>query len=181
MFNVEVLDVFLASRPIGKLFRLANGTASPVIRFVADDDFAQDPNQSTVSISMRASEPAQQLAFWKDITANPFNGTDGRLPSFFQNMLPEGVFRDHLAQERGCRPDDHFSMFAACGLDLPGAIKARPSQNLTRSELQRLVHQARLVEQLHAGRVQLQFKPASTISESDDTPDACVRLVGTKV
>jgi serine/threonine-protein kinase HipA len=141
MFNVEVLNIFLSSRPIGKLFRFDNGTASPIIRFVADDAFAQDPNQSTVSVSMRSSDPAQQLAFWKDITANPFNGADGRLPSFFQNLLSEGVFRDHLAHERGCRPDDHFAMFAACGLDLPGAIKALPSQNLPRSELQRLITQ----------------------------------------
>ena len=28
--------------------------------------------------------------------------------------------------------------------------------------------------------VQLQFKPASTINESDDPAAACVRLVGTK-
>jgi serine/threonine-protein kinase HipA len=141
MFNVEVLDIFLSNSPIGKLFRFANGTASPIIRFVADDAFAQDPNQATVSVSMRASDPSQQQAFWKDITAQTFNGADGRLPAFFQNMLPEGVFRDHLAQERGCRPDDHFALFAACGLDLPGAIKALPSQSLSRSDLQRLITQ----------------------------------------
>ena len=141
MFNVEVLDIFLSTRPIGKLFRFANGTASPIIRFVADDAFAQDPNQATVSVSMRAGDPSQQQAFWSDITAQPFNGADGRLPAFFQNMLPEGVFRDHLAHERGCRPDDHFAMFAACGLDLPGAIKALPSQSLSRSDLQRLITQ----------------------------------------
>lgn len=140
MLNVEVLDIFLNARAVGKLFRFANGTTSPIVRFVADDDFASDPQQDTLSASMRALDPAQQAALWKDITATRFNGADGRLPDFFQNMLPEGVFRTQLAQERGCREDDHFAMFAACGLDLPGAVKALPA-HLSRQELARLVTQ----------------------------------------
>lgn len=140
MLNVEVLNIFLSSRPVGKLFRFANGTTSPIVRFVADDDFAADPHQATLSASMRARDPAQQAALWKDITAPLFNGADGRLPDFFQNMLPEGVFRTQLAQERGCREDDHFALFAACGLDLPGAVKALPA-TLSRQALARLVTQ----------------------------------------
>ena len=140
MLNVEVLDIYLSSRLIGRLFRFDNQTASPIIRFVAEDDFATDPQQGTVSISMRALDPLQQASLWKDISAPLFNGVDGRLPNFFQNMLPEGVFRIQLAQERGCSVDDHFALFAACGLDLPGAIKALPS-HLSRDELARLVTQ----------------------------------------
>lgn len=140
MLNVEVLDISLDGRPVGKLFRFANGTTSPIVRFVADDDFAEDPQQATLSASMRASDPAQQAALWKDIKSPIFNGADGRLPVFFQNMLPEGVFRTHLAQERGCREDDHFALFAASGLDLPGAVKALPAE-LSRAELARLVTQ----------------------------------------
>ncbi len=140
MLNVEVLDIYLSSRLIGRLFRFDNQTASPIIRFVAEDDFATDPQQGTVSISMRALDPLQQASLWKDISAPLFNGVDGRLPNFFQNMLPEGVFRIQLAQERGCSVDDHFALFAACGLDLPGAIKALPA-HLSRDELARLVTQ----------------------------------------
>lgn len=140
MLNVEVLNILLDGRPAGKLFRFANGTASPIVRFVADDDFADDPRQATLSAGMRASDPAQQAALWKDVGAPIFNGADGRLPVFFQNMLPEGLFRTHLAQERGCREDDHFALFAASGLDLPGAVKALPA-HLSREELAHLVTQ----------------------------------------
>ena len=138
--NVEVLEISLAGRSVGKLFRFANGTTSPIIRFVAEDAFAADPAQGTLSTSMRAADPAQQTALWKDITAPMFNGVNARLPSFFQNMLPEGVFRTQLAQARGCRVDDHFALFAATGRDLPGAIQALPAM-LSREELARLVTQ----------------------------------------
>lgn len=140
MLNVEVLNIFLNDRAAGKLFRFANGTTSPIVRFVADDAFADDPQQDTLSVSMRARDPAQQASLWKDISASMFNGADGRLPVFFQNMLPEGLFRAHLAQERGCREDDHFALFAASGLDLPGAVKAMPAV-LSREELARLITQ----------------------------------------
>ena len=140
MLNVEVLDISLGGRPAGKLFRFANGATSPIVRFVADDDFAADPRQATLSASMRARDPAQQAALWKDIGAAIFNGADGCLPAFFQNMLPEGVFRTQLAEERGCREDDYFALFAACGLDLPGAVKALPAK-LSRQALARLVTQ----------------------------------------
>lgn len=138
--NVEVLNILLSDRPIGKLFRFANGTTSPIIRFVADDKFSKDPHQAVVSVSMRAANPEQQASLWADITAPIFNGEEGRLPVFFQSLLPEGVFRTHLAQQRNCAEDDHFGLFAACGGDLPGALKAMPVQ-VEREELARLVTQ----------------------------------------
>lgn len=141
MINVEVLDLFLHQRRVGQLFRFGNGTASTIVRFVADDAYAADPNAPTLSSSMLANTPEQQESLWKDV-ANPiFNGTEGRLPNFFQNMLPEGVFRTQLAQLRGCREDDHFALFAATGGDLPGALKALPA-HLNREELARLVTQS---------------------------------------
>ncbi len=36
-----------------------------------------------------------------------FSGKAGRLPSFFQNLLQEGLLRQQLASLRGCNPDDH--------------------------------------------------------------------------
>lgn len=139
MLNVEVLDILLHQKNIGKLFRFNNGS-TPIIRFVADDDYAKDSIQATLSLSMRALNPEQQSALWKDITSPQFNGIDGRLPAFFQNMLPEGTFRTHLAEVRGCREDDHFALFAACGLDLPGAIKALPAP-INQAQLTRLITQ----------------------------------------
>ena len=140
MSNVEILDIFLAQRLIGNLFRFDNGKNTPVIRFVADKSFAADPPQATLSLSMLAQHPEQQESLWKDLGSALFNGREGRLPAFFQNMLPEGVFRTHLAQARGCRENDHFALFAACGLDLPGAVKALPA-TLTQDQLSALIKQ----------------------------------------
>ena len=36
MTNVEILDIFLAQRLIGKLFRFDNCATAPMIRFIAD-------------------------------------------------------------------------------------------------------------------------------------------------
>ena len=48
-------------------------------------------------------------------------------------MLPEGVFRTQLAQERSCREDDHFALFAACGLIVQGGhYLARKRHGVTR-------------------------------------------------
>ena len=140
MSNVEILDIFLAQRLIGKLFRFDNRATAPMIRFVADKRFSVDSQQATVSLSMLAQHPEQQESLWNDLGSSLFNGRDGRLPAFFQNMLPEGVFRTHLTQIRGCREDDHFALFAACGLDLPGAVKALPA-TLTKDQLAALLKQ----------------------------------------
>ena len=141
MLNVEILDIFLAQQLCGKLFRFNNGAASVITRFVPDQSFVRSTSQPTLSLSMQAEDAAQQMAFWNDITHNSaLNGVDGRLPVFFQNMLPEGVFRTQLAPERGCKESDHFALLAACGLDLPGAMTALPA-HVSRDELAQLVTQ----------------------------------------
>lgn len=139
--NVSVLQIYLHKLPLGKLFKFFNNTAEPVIRFVADESFIDLKSPPMVSLSLVAGDPQQQRAFWHDVIRQPaFNGAGGRLPVFFQNMLPEGVFRRHLAQDRGCKEDDHFELLAASGLDLPGAVRALPV-SLDRDELSRLVTQ----------------------------------------
>jgi serine/threonine-protein kinase HipA len=66
--------------------------------------------------------------FWRSYVNTPFfNAEGGRLPAFFQNLLPEGPLRRHLEQLRGCGPNDHFDMLAACGTDLPGNVYAYPA------------------------------------------------------
>jgi serine/threonine-protein kinase HipA len=139
--NVSVLQLMLHNSQVGKLFKFFNGTADPVIRFVADESFIDKPNAPLLSLSMVADDLEQQRAFWNDVTRQPaFNGVSGRMPVFFQNLLPEGVFRRHLAELRDCNVNDHFELLAACGMDLQGAIKAIPI-TLTGTDLARLVTQ----------------------------------------
>lgn len=144
--NVKALGIFLGKGlRVGTLFQYAPEGAAVINRFVADEQFTALASAPTLSLSFLADTPAEQQALWSQITAEPFNsrysaGNGWMLPAFFQNLLPEGVFRDQVAALRGCDPKDHFEMLAACGKDLPGAVYALPVE-LTREELARYVTQ----------------------------------------
>jgi len=155
--NVDVLVIRVRDTRAGILFRYAPEGAAPVIRFVADDAYAAAPpgTVDVLSQAFVAERPEQQRALLLNVLDARFNGVLGRtgdyqLPPFFQNLLPEGVFRDHVAQEAGCDPRDHFRMLAACGLDLPGAVTAR-WEDLDRATLQHLVTQDQDALELSVG------------------------------
>jgi serine/threonine-protein kinase HipA len=145
--NVKVLAIHLGALRLGVLFQYTLNDDTVINRFVADEDLMAraGPTPPTLSLSMRAATPQTQAELWRNIRSVSFNG--GRsssagwlLPSFFQNLLPEGVFRHHVAELRDCAPNDHFEMLAACGKDLPGNVQALPIE-LTREELARYVTQ----------------------------------------
>lgn len=145
--NVKVLAIHLGALRLGVLFQYVLNDDSVINRFVADEDLMTraGADAPTLSLSMRATTPEAQAALWRDIRSVSFNGRRSSsagwmLPSFFQNLLPEGVFRHHVAELRDCAPDDHFEMLAACGKDLPGNVRALPIE-LTREELARYVTQ----------------------------------------
>jgi serine/threonine-protein kinase HipA len=141
--NVKALEILLGNQRAGILFKY--GEENPVIRFVADDAFARIASAPSLSLSMLAEDPQAQRALWTNVGSRLFNGRYSNrngwlLPAFFQGLLPEGVFREHIAQVRGCDPKDHFEMLAATGRDLPGNVYARPA-TLTRDELTHLITQ----------------------------------------
>lgn len=143
--NVQALDIFLGLEKIGVLFRYAMPGAPVITRFVADEAFARRSPQDVLSVAFQAPTPETQRQLWLDIQSSRSNGRYSAqggwlLPAWFQNLLPEGVFRDHVAARRGCDPNDHFEMLAACGLDLPGNVSARPA-HLDRGALAHLVTQ----------------------------------------
>ncbi len=147
--NVKALAIYLGGKAaadrIGVLFQYTLAGDTVTTRFVADDAFAGRANAPTLSASMLAADPVAQKALWADLGSTLLNGKHSSrngwlLPAFFQNLLPEGVFRDHLAELRKCDPKDHFEMLAACGKDLPGNIYALPVE-LTRDELEHYVTQ----------------------------------------
>lgn len=145
--NVKALGIYLGKDcRVGVLFQYAMPGADVINRFVADETFIKHIQPPSMSAAFTAGTPAEQAPLWRDITAVPFNGRYSQqsknwlLPSFFQNLLPEGVFRDHVAALRGCEPHDHFEMLAACGRDLPGNVLALPVE-LSRNELTYLVTQ----------------------------------------
>jgi len=143
--NVQALAIFIGAERVGVLFQYRMQGADVVTRFVADDAFAHQRDAPVVSAAYVANSPEDQAAFWADVRSETLNGryspqNGWLLPAFFQNLLPEGVFRDHVARVRGCDPKDHFEMLAACGGDLPGNVYARPVE-LSRDELAHYVTQ----------------------------------------
>lgn len=143
--NVKALSIHLGTTRLGVLFQYTLSADAVVNRFVADEALGAGEAAPTLSLSLRAASPQAQAAIWRDILSRSFNGRySGRsgwlLPAFFQNLLPEGVFRDHVAALRDCAPTDHFEMLAACGKDLPGNVYALPI-TLSRDELARYVTQ----------------------------------------
>lgn len=145
--NVPVLVVKLHGRRIGCLFKYGQPGMPTILRFAADESHARIPwdEADVLSESMRADDPAQQQSFWLDVTRPEFNTVQGsrgdaQLPPFFQNLLPEGVFRRFVADEAQIDPLDHMGMIAACGKNLPGAVTAE-WEDIPRATLQRLVTQ----------------------------------------
>ncbi|OWQ90870.1 hypothetical protein CDN99_11965 [Roseateles aquatilis] len=145
--NIPVLVIKLHGERIGCLFKFEQPGLPPILRFAADEAYARLPwaRADVLSESMRAGTPEQQQSFWLDVTRPEFNAVlggrgDWQLPPFFQNLLPEGVFRRFVAEEAGIDPLDHMAMIAACGRNMPGAVTAE-WEDLPRLALQRLITQ----------------------------------------
>lgn len=136
---IKILRVALYGQAIGRLFSYGD-----ICRFVADADLAAEAPDGLVrpplSLSMLAADPLAQAALWANVQSPLFNAQGGKLPNFFQNLLPEGVLRQHIAGLRGCAVNDHFELLAACGADLPGAVTVHYEETSAR-QLQRLVTQ----------------------------------------
>ncbi|MBC7436309.1 MAG: type II toxin-antitoxin system HipA family toxin [Bdellovibrionales bacterium] len=125
--RLRTLDIFLQERRVGRLFQYGEGPTA-ITRLIPDAAFWRDESAPVLSWAA-ATLPGEREAFVRAYATVPFfNGRGTVLPAFFQNMLPEGALRRHLAQVRGCAPDDHFELLATCGTDLPGAVYAYPAE-----------------------------------------------------
>jgi serine/threonine-protein kinase HipA len=125
--RLRVLDISLEGAHVGRLFQYGDDR-NAITRLKPAETYWRNPRAPLLSWATVTSSPEQREAFWRRYSVTPFfNGQGTLLPAFFQNMLPEGALRRHLAQERGCDPDDHFEILAACGTDLPGAVYAYPA------------------------------------------------------
>lgn len=121
----RVLEIRIGERRVGHLFQYGD-----IVRLSVDPGYANDPRRPVLSLSMLAGAPEQQAAFFFDQLNPALNSPgEGKLPAFFQNLLPEGVLRTHIALERRCDENDHLEILAACGGDLPGNVYAFPSRD----------------------------------------------------
>lgn len=139
---------------VGHLFRYGAALPNGVIRFVPAQEYVGDAQRPTLSLLFADETEEETQRHLLDITAAEFNGqrhangspdSNGLapflLPAWFQNLLPEGAFRTHIAEIRQCSESDHFEILAACGADLPGAVFAYPVKEPDTELKRRLVTQ----------------------------------------
>lgn len=124
--SIRTLRLFLhlpdgERRGIGYLSRFGD-----VLRVSFDEAYVADPGRPTLSLSYRGASEAETRQILGATRDARVVRTDGRWPTFFQNLLPEGHNRERLARDRGCSEDDDFELLAAAGHDLFGAVEVAP-------------------------------------------------------
>ena len=97
-----------------------------ILRASFEADYIVDPQRPTLTLALRGATEADTQAILGAARDVRLSRSDGRWPSYFQNLLPEGHNRDRLALERHCSPDDEFELLAAAGHDLMGALEVEP-------------------------------------------------------
>ncbi|MGF1663202.1 MAG: type II toxin-antitoxin system HipA family toxin [Kineosporiaceae bacterium] len=90
-------------------------------RFVIDRSYAEDPGR-----------PVLGLVFEQDL--DRIHSAALRLPPWFSNLLPEGLLRRWIAEQRGVSDQREMELLAEVGDDLPGAVRVLPLPNGYRSD-----------------------------------------------
>lgn len=80
------------------------------------------------------------LGFEQDLAARFTSNV--RLPVWFSNLLPEGILRDWVAEERGVSRTREPELLVQVGGDLPGAVEVGLSDSLADMPLTRSVQSA---------------------------------------
>ena len=107
------LAVVLHGERIGRIRQNRHGS----VAFSFDAAHLQEAYPSALSQSLidGKGKPKAQL-----------RGYPGKLPPFFENLLPEGPLRTYLAKAGKVAEDDSLGLLRLLGRDLPGAVTVRP-------------------------------------------------------
>lgn len=97
-----------------------------ILRCSFESDYILDPARPTLGLSFLGGNEHDTRSILASARDERLVRTDGRLPVFFQNLLPEGHNRERLARQRGCDESDEFELIAAAGHDLLGAVELEP-------------------------------------------------------
>lgn len=117
---IQSLDVFLNALKVGVIVR----TPGDFNAFSFDEAYRATGGFPVLSLSFRAATGGLR----KD--PKPVGGS---LPAFFANLLPEDKLREAMEKHHAgaVRPGNDFDLLAALGADLPGAVRALPSDGTT--------------------------------------------------
>ncbi|MDB5759407.1 MAG: putative regulator containing a HipA-like domain [Burkholderia sp.] len=97
-----------------------------ILRVSFDRDYIDDPNRPVLSLSYQGKNDQDTRTILASARDSRLVRNDGRWPTYFQNLLPEGHNRERLAQQRGCNTEDEFELLAAAGHDLMGGVEVEP-------------------------------------------------------
>jgi len=111
--KINALGVYLRDRRIGIINRLAGDRHI----FAFEQDYVDDPNRPTLSLSYKGQAGGLVTAV---------RPVGRRLPPFFSNLLPEGHLRTYLAEKAGVKPEREFYLIAVLGGDVAGAVTIKP-------------------------------------------------------
>lgn len=122
--TVQSLDVFLNAMKVGTIIR----TPGDFNAFSFDEAYRATGGSPILSLSFRAATGG--------LRNNP-KPLGGALPAFFANLLPEDKLREAMEKHHvgDVRPGNDFDLLVALGEDLPGAVRALPSDG-TKAALQ---------------------------------------------
>lgn len=115
MTDTRALDIHLADRKVGTLVALEGDRTI----FSFAEDYVADAQRPTLSLGYRDTYGA---------LINEPRAHRVQLEPFFSNLLPEGALKDYLARQVGVKAVREFQLLAALGGDLPGAVRAVPSE-----------------------------------------------------
>lgn len=107
----------LAVRLHGRQIGIVNRLAGDHDLFSFEQEYVDDPNRSTLSLSFKGRSGGLVTAV---------RPVGRRVPPFFSNLLPEGHLRTYLAEQAGVKPEREFFLLAMLGADLPGAVTVVP-------------------------------------------------------
>jgi len=113
--TIGSLDVFLNDLKVGTIVRTPGNFSA----FSFDPAYRETGGIPILSLSFRAAAGG--------LRKDP-KPTAGALPAFFANLLPEDTLREAMEKHHSdVRPGNDFDLLAALGMDLPGAVRAVPS------------------------------------------------------
>lgn len=132
MDRLSILQLSLHGSVVGHLAGYSHG--KNILLF--DDEFRRNPERPTLSLITHPDFPKAETLLANDWSRHQ------RLHPLLSNLLPEGALRELLAHSLKTHIDYEFSLLAWPGLDLPGALIARPlsPDNIPAKVLARLPH-----------------------------------------
>lgn len=114
--RIQSLDISLNNLPVGTLVR----TPGDYNAFNLLPAYRSMNNPPIFSLSLRSADGGLRR------DPKPIRGA---LPPFFANLLPEEKLREAMEKHHAAsvRPGNDFDLLAALGTNLPGAVRALPS------------------------------------------------------